>query len=214
MSNCNENSKNYCTTNRGCTGARGVKGDTGPKGFQGIQGIQGLQGDPGVDGVDGPILDNFGDVYREYNSSIIADFGAAVGITNYPINLNSDNIIYTATDNNIAHDVGTSLPNIVLQSGYYLVSYSITIGSTSIQGPTLYSFALYLNGIYVGSQQAEEFSSTTQAQNISDTVIVTVDTTSNLNVVVVNPGADPNTLFSVKGATVTVTRLGDYIPGP
>lgn len=210
-----EYSKFSCYKNKNYIKLTVCQGLRGPKGKKGEQG---LPGNPGAQGESGPQLQEFGDMYREFESgSVTGAFGAEIGLQIYPIKLSDNNIIPLGSTT-ITH--ATDSEDIGLSAGNYLISYSVTIGVTDDMLDDLIPFALLLNdAIIPGSEQAEFFSvgtipgrSRTIAANISATVIVTVETDESiLNLVVLEPetDTDPNTQFIVRAATVTIVRLGD-----
>lgn len=155
---------------------------------QGPRGIKGVQGEKGPSG---PVLDDFRIIYKEYYNG--TDTG---GFSNTPINNNY------------------SFMETYLQSGYYQVSYSITIGSTKETSNNLYEFAIALNDEVIQSSAQGSFftQTTTPSINISATVIITaIDNNSKMNLVLVDPvkPPEPNESFIIRAATLSIIRLGD-----
>lgn len=182
----------------------------GPRGPRGDMGEPGSPGEPGIPGVE--VL-NIGVIYDEFNRFYEDPrLGDIIG-ENYPI------IFY----NNLFTDIGTGaithisgLPDILLEQGYYLVCYNLSMSINSARGTEgIYKFALAIdNTILSSSEQGEHLrkGTNTNIATISSTVIVEAPLTTNkLNLLLVNPPeqVDIRRDFFINNVSVIIFKLED-----
>lgn len=207
-----KNYKKYCYI-----GPQGQKGPRALVGPQGRKGKKGEQGDPGF------VIENYGDVFNQF-AFLPPGAGISepleIGNTNYPINLNEDNIIYVE-DNDIIHSQGS--PSIFLGQGYYIVSYSITVGAIIKKqlASGIYKFTLTLNNIIQEeSEQLQYLDDSSLGVSISATTIIKSDpilpsTTTRLNLVISDPpnqeGISLNDVMVINSATISIIKIGNVL---
>lgn len=182
----------------------------GPRGPKGEPGVQGQDGEPGEPG---PMIENYGYLYTEFDSTPTGSFYGD-GVDNiYPILLASNGVLPLGAPY-MTHTAGSA--DIQLQSGYYLVYYSVTLKLDKSTPDAWCVFAITIDGtIQGGSEQAQEVTSTLRDLNIAGSVIVEADTTVKLNLVLrISEGDTPVSIdeeFPLDAVTVTIVRLGNLL---
>lgn len=212
----NHKSDKHCNTSfcLGATGQAGRTGDRGPTGETGIQGIQGL---PGADGAAGEQVLNMAVIYDTFSAPEPPERLVQFNTIYYAVKFAGDNLFSSAGTNAITHSTSLNSEIIQLASGYYLVSYNITVGSLSDElNDAIYEFGLINDYTVIASSlQGQYLDTLDEAKAISATCIVKSEpadpaTTTSLRLVLINP-IDNNVIerLGIYSASITIFRLED-----